>query len=138
MSRSEPMRIELVDDVQVVIGIEFVGRQDAVFVAGFEERNRDHQSMGELEGVVLGEDEVVRHFEGLHRERPIPARWLPRRTGIGRDHRESEAAAAARWRSRPRSGLIGEDPDRSRTPSHEERDWAVPTGSPLEQHEDKD
>ena len=55
---------------------------------------------------------------------PIPARWLPERTEIGRGHRESKAAATARWRSRPRSGLIGKDPDQFRTPSHEERDWA--------------
>ena len=69
MSRPEPARIELVDDVEIVIGIEFIGRQDAVCIAGFEERDWDHQGAGELESLILGKDEVVRHPEGLHRER---------------------------------------------------------------------
>ena len=63
------MRIELVDDIEIVIGIEFIGRQDAACIAGFEERDRDHQGAGDLESMILGEGEVVRHFEGLHRER---------------------------------------------------------------------
>ena len=69
MSRPEPVRIELVDDVEIVFDIEFIGRQDAVCIAGFEERDRDHQGAGELESVILGEDEVVRHLKELHRER---------------------------------------------------------------------
>ena len=79
MSRPGPMRIELMNNIQVVIGIKFVRRQDTVLVAGFEERNRDHQSTGELEGVVLSEDEVMRHFIGLHRERASSRSMAPRK-----------------------------------------------------------
>lgn len=42
MSRPRPMRIELMNNVLVIIGIKFVRRQGTVGVTGFEERNRDH------------------------------------------------------------------------------------------------
>ena len=91
MSRPEPARIELVDDVEIVIGIEFIGRQDAVCIAGFEERDWDHQGAGELESLILGKDEVVRHPEGLHRERANSRSMAPSVCGGGRDHREGAA-----------------------------------------------
>jgi hypothetical protein len=56
MSRPEHVRIELIDDVQVVIGIEFVGRQNTVFRARLEQRDWDHQGTGELEGVILSKN----------------------------------------------------------------------------------
>lgn len=49
----------------------------------------------------------------------------PRRAGTGRDHREGKAEAAARSRSRPRSGLIVEDPEPDQDAIAEERDCAA-------------
>lgn len=41
--------------------VEFVARHDAVFAVDLEERNRDHQGAGELEGIGLSEGKIVRH-----------------------------------------------------------------------------
>ena len=64
-----PPRIEFVDHLDVVFVVDLVGRQNAVFVSGQEENDRDHQGAGELEGGVLGEGKVVRHCEGSIGER---------------------------------------------------------------------
>ncbi|CAH1662592.1 hypothetical protein CHELA20_40075 [Hyphomicrobiales bacterium] len=76
MSRTTLVRIEFVNQLQVVAVVELVRGQCAVGIAGFEERHRDHQGASELEGVVLGKGKIVRHFEGSIRSGPIPARWL--------------------------------------------------------------
>lgn len=52
MSRPALVRIELVDGLKVVVGVELVAREGAVLVAGLEECDRDHEGTGELEGVV--------------------------------------------------------------------------------------
>lgn len=47
-----------------LIVFEFGARQDADCVAGAEERDRDHEGAGELEGVALGEGKILRHLRG--------------------------------------------------------------------------
>lgn len=59
----------LVHDLKIVFVIEFVGRKDAEFVAGFEQGDRNHQIIAEVEGVRLGERKIMCHLEVLHRRR---------------------------------------------------------------------
>ena len=59
-----PPRIELVDHLDVVVFVEFVGGQDAELVAGAEENDRDHEGAGESESVGPSEGKIVRHREG--------------------------------------------------------------------------
>lgn len=56
----------------------------------FEDGDRDHEVAGELEGVGLSEGKIVRHMRGSIRSGPIPARWLLKRPGDGRGHREAK------------------------------------------------
>jgi hypothetical protein len=63
-------------DLKIVFVVEFVGRKDAEFFAGFEQGDRDHQVVAEVEGVRLGEGKIVCHVLVLHRKRADPARWL--------------------------------------------------------------
>lgn len=78
---------KLMDDLKIVIGVDLVRGQDAVLAVDLEDGDRDHQVAGELEGVGLSESEIVRHLSGSIRSGPIPARWLLKRPGDGRDHR---------------------------------------------------
>ena len=64
-----PAREILVNDLQIVFSIEFVGRKDAEFASGFEECDRHHQVVAEVEGVGLGEGKIVCHVRVLHRKR---------------------------------------------------------------------
>lgn len=41
----------LMHDRQIVIGVDLIGRNDAVFAVNLEEGDRDHEVTGELEGV---------------------------------------------------------------------------------------
>jgi len=86
-----PSREIFVDDLQIVVIIDFVARQNAELIARLEECERDHQVTGELEGVRLCEGNIVRHLSGSIRERANPARWLIKRLGPGRDHRTGRA-----------------------------------------------
>lgn len=52
-----------------LVAFELFGGHDAVFGAGLEEDDGDHEGAGEVEGVILGEGEIVCHFLGLHLER---------------------------------------------------------------------
>jgi hypothetical protein len=48
----------LTDEVEAIgdqVG-EVIAREHAVFTASLEDRDRDHQGAGELEGVVLGKE----------------------------------------------------------------------------------
>ncbi|SOC48097.1 hypothetical protein SAMN05892877_13813 [Rhizobium subbaraonis] len=64
-----PAREVFMHDLKIVFVIEFVGRKDAEFVTGFEQGDRDHQVVAEVEGVRLGERKIVCHLEVLHRKR---------------------------------------------------------------------
>ena len=88
--------------LDIVIGIEFIGRQDAVCIAGFEERDRDHQGAGELESLILGKDEVVRHPEGLHRERANSRSMAPLK------NRARNAITAKAKLQRRHAGVVAE------------------------------
>lgn len=76
MSRPAIEGVVFVDDMESVAIVDLVAGQDAVFAVDLEQRDRDHEGAGELEGVVLGKGKIVRHFEGSIRSGPIPARWL--------------------------------------------------------------
>jgi len=54
-----------VDDFEIVIDIDLVGGDDAIFAVDREDGHRDHQVAGKLEGVRLCEAEIVRHMR-LH------------------------------------------------------------------------
>lgn len=56
------MGIILVDDIEIVTIVDLVAWNDTVLAAGAEEGDGNHQGAGEVEGVVLGEGEIVRHF----------------------------------------------------------------------------
>lgn len=75
--------MEFVDDVEIVVRVDLVGRQDAIFTVDFEDGDRDHQVTGKLESVGLCEREIVRHRSGSIRERANPARWLRKGPGAG-------------------------------------------------------
>lgn len=78
-----------------LIVVEFGARQDAEFVAGAEERDRDHEGAGELEGVALGEGQILRHLRAPSSERANSRSMAPQGSGSGRDHRRGEAGATA-------------------------------------------
>lgn len=64
-----PAREIFVHDLKIVFVIEFVGRKDAEFVAGFEQGDRDHKVVAEVESVGLSEGKIVCHVQVLHRKR---------------------------------------------------------------------
>lgn len=80
-------REKFIDDLKIVIGVDLVRGQDAVLAVDLEDGDRDHEVAGEMEGVGLSERKIVRHVRGSIRSGPIPARWLLKRPGDGRDHR---------------------------------------------------
>jgi hypothetical protein len=51
--------MEFVNNREVVVGVDLVRRQDAVFAVDFEDGDRDHEVAGKLEGVGLSENEIV-------------------------------------------------------------------------------
>lgn len=77
-------------DLKIVFVIEFVGRKDAEFVAGFEQGDGNHEDAGKRKCVALGECKILCHVRNLRPERADPARWLLERTRTGRDHRAGE------------------------------------------------
>ncbi len=81
---------KFVNDLQIVVSVDLGGGKDAVFAVDLEEGDRDHQVSRELEGVGLSESEIVRHLRGSIRSGSIPARWLLKGPGDGRDHREAK------------------------------------------------
>lgn len=81
------------DDLKVVIGIDLVGRKDAVLVTGLEDGDWDHQIAGKLESVGLCEGEIVRHFGGSIWSGPIPA------DGSSKDLERSRSPSGAAERS---------------------------------------
>jgi len=70
------VRIVLEDRFNSVGIIELIARQNAILAIDLEESDWNHQGPRELEGVVLSEGKIARHFEGSIRSGPIPARWL--------------------------------------------------------------
>jgi len=70
------VRIIFEDRLDPVCIIELVAGQNAVLAVDLEEGDWNHQGARELEGVILSEGKIVRHFEGSQRSGPIPARWL--------------------------------------------------------------
>lgn len=53
VSRPFIVRIIFVDDVEAVTFVDLVAGHDAVFAVDLEERDRDHQGAGKVEGVVF-------------------------------------------------------------------------------------
>jgi hypothetical protein len=103
MSRPDVMGIKFVDDVHVGI-IQLLGRQDAELIVDCKQRDWDHESEGELESVVAGERNIVRHLKAPSWERANSRSVAPSAAGPGRDHREGEAASG---RSLAHEPLVG-------------------------------
>lgn len=64
-----PAREIFMHDLKIVFVIEVVGGQDAELIAGFEQGDRGHQVVAEVESVRLGEGKIVCHVQVLHRKR---------------------------------------------------------------------
>lgn len=73
-----------------LVGVVFVNDDD-IGVVDLEERDRDHQGASELEGVVLGEGEIVRHLRAPSLSEADPRSMAPSVSDFGRGHREGEA-----------------------------------------------
>ena len=87
---------KFVYDLQIVVGVDFVGRKDAVFAVDRKQSDRDHQVTGKLEGVGLGERKIVRHLKWLHRERANSRSMAPHKArGRARSPRGEAGAAEA-------------------------------------------
>lgn len=132
MSRPIFEGVEFGDSLDLV-AVQFVARKNTELVAGSEERDRDHQGPSECESVSLSECKILCHVRNLRPEQADPARWLLRRAGAGRDHREGAAEAAARLRSGPPGGLIVEDPALVQDAIHQERVWLASVECNAEQ-----
>jgi hypothetical protein len=61
MSRTDLPRIVNVND-RLFLAVIFGGRHHAELAVILKQRHRGHQHLGKIERVVLGEDEIVRHF----------------------------------------------------------------------------
>jgi len=120
MSRPEVKGIVFDKRLDLVV-FEFGAREDAEFTAGPEERDRNHEGAGKLEGVVLCERKIVGHLRAPSSERANPARWL----------RQCPAPVAITAKAKPSGGSLLADPsrvDRGRPGAgpgsrHRERDW---------------
>ncbi len=60
-------------DLKIVFVVEFVGRKDAEFVAGFEQGDGNHEDAGKRKYVALGECKILCHVRNLRPERADPA-----------------------------------------------------------------
>lgn len=102
-------RMEHMNDRKVIIGVDLVRGQHAVFYVDFEDGDRDHEVAGELEGVGLSEGKIVRHVRGSIWERANSRSMAPQMT-LGR-------ARSPRGRS-PSGRSVAADPlrvDRGRS-----------------------
>ena len=68
-----PAREIFMHDLKVVFVIEFVGRKDAEFVAGFKQGDGNHEDAGKRKCVALGECKILCHVRNLRPERADPA-----------------------------------------------------------------
>jgi hypothetical protein len=122
-----PAREIFVHDLKIVFVIEFVGRKDAEFVAGFEQSNRNHEDAGKRKCVALGECKILCHVRNLRPERADPARWLLKGPGTVAITAKSKTSGGSLLAD-PDSGLIGGDPDMVQDAIHKERDWFASAG----------
>lgn len=109
-------------DLEIVFVIEFVGRKDAEFVAGFEQGDGNHEDAGKRKCVALGECKILCHVRNLRPERADPARWLlkgPGQVAITAQAKTSGGSLLAD----PDSGLIDADPGLVQDAIHKERNW---------------
>ncbi len=60
-------------DLKIVFVVEFVGRKDAEFVAGFEQGDGNHEDAGKRKCVALGECKILCYVRNLRPERADPA-----------------------------------------------------------------
>ena len=86
-----PPRIVFGEDLDIVVFIEFVGRQDAEFGTGAKENDRDHQGAGEIERVRPSESEIVGHGRAPSGSGADPRSMASPKSRPGRDHRAGAA-----------------------------------------------
>jgi len=82
-------------DLKIVFVIEFIGRKDAEFVAGFEQCHWNHEDAGKRKCVALGECKILCHVRNLRPEQADPARWLLKGPGTVAITAKPKAQAAA-------------------------------------------
>ncbi|QOF75283.1 hypothetical protein IG197_32460 (plasmid) [Aminobacter sp. SR38] len=102
MSRPAIVRVEFVNDVEIVVGVDFVADDDAEFIAGPEQRHRDHEGAGKCESLRLSECKILCHVRNLRPEQADPARWLL----------EGPGTVAITAKAKPSGGSLLADPDR--------------------------
>ena len=111
-------------DLKIVFVIEFVGRKDAEFVAGFKQSDGNHENAGKRKCVALGECKILCHVRNLRPERADPARWLLKGPGTVAITAQSKTSGGSLLAD-PDSGLIDGDPGMVQDAIHKERDWSV-------------
>tara|TARA_R110002051_G_scaffold26097_1_gene63052 strand:+ start:13505 stop:13954 length:450 start_codon:yes stop_codon:yes gene_type:complete len=109
-------------DLKIVFVIEFVGRKDAEFVAGFKQSDGNHENAGKRKCVALGECKILCHVRNLRPERADPARWLLKGPGTVAITAQSKTSGGSLLAD-PDSGLIDGDPGMVQDAIHKERDW---------------
>ena len=114
-------------DLKIVFVIEFVGRKDAEFVAGFEQGDGNHEDAGKRKCVALGECKILCHVRNLRQERANPARWLLKGPGTVAITAQSKTSGGSLLAD-PDSGLIDGDPGLVQDAIHKERDWFASAG----------
>ena len=114
-------------DLKIVFVVEFVGRKDAEFVAGFEQGDGNHEDAGKRKCVALGECKILCHVRNLRPERANPARWLLKGPGTVAITAQSKTSGGSLLAD-PDSGLIDGDPDMVQDAIHKERDWFASAG----------
>lgn len=90
------------NDVEIVVGVDFVADDDAEFIAGPEQRHRDHEGAGKCESLRLSECKILCHVRNLRPEQADPARWLL----------EGPGTVAITAKAKPSGGSLLADPDR--------------------------
>lgn len=114
-------------DLKIVFVIEFVGRKDAEFVAGFEQCDGNHKNAGKRKCVALGECKILCHVRNLRPEQADPARWLLRGSGQVAITAQAQTSGGSLLAD-PDSGLIDGDPGLVQDAIHKERDWFASAG----------
>lgn len=95
MSRPAFVRVEFMDGLKVVIGVELLAWQGAVLVARLEERDRNHEGAGKVEGVVSCEAEIGHRLEAPSEAGEFPLDGSSKGRPRSRSPRGLKPAAAA-------------------------------------------
>lgn len=65
-SRPDLEWVVFVKDFEIIARLDLIAAEHAERLAGFEEDDRNHQSAGEVQGMVLSQGKIVRHLRAFH------------------------------------------------------------------------